>query len=47
MKQNLKNSMLIALAMSAAFGLGMWFMYIIMWTETFGKFIEMAERVFK
>lgn len=45
MKQNLKNSILIAVALAAAFGLGMWFMYFIMWADVFTKLIETLERI--
>lgn len=36
----------LALLIAAAFGIGMWFMYFIMWTDVFTKFIEMADKVF-
>ena len=45
MKQNLKNSILIAVALATAFGLGMWFMYFIMWADVFTKLIETLERI--
>lgn len=47
MKQQLKSAILVALGMAGAFGLGMWFMYLILWGETFGKLIELTEKVFK
>lgn len=47
MKQQVKNTILIALGMAGAFGLGMWFMYLILWGEVFTKLIEMTEKVFK
>jgi hypothetical protein len=36
----------LAMLIAAAFGIGMWFMYFIMWTDVFTKFIEMADKVF-
>lgn len=36
----------LALLIAAAFGIGMWFMYFIMWTDVFTKLIEMADKVF-
>jgi len=36
----------LAMLIVAAFGIGMWFMYFIMWTDVFTKFIEMADKVF-
>lgn len=43
----MKKAIGLALLTAAAFALGMWFMYFIMWTDVFVKFIEMAEKVFK
>lgn len=37
----------LALVISAAFGIGMWFMYTIMWIDVFTKLMEMTERVFQ
>lgn len=45
MKHNLKNTVLLTIAMAAAFGLGMWFMYFIMWADVFTKLIETIERI--
>lgn len=47
MKQNNIRIIGLALALAGAFGFGMWFMYFIMWTDVFTKFIEMAEKVTK
>lgn len=47
MKQSFVRGIALALLVAAAFGIGMWFMYFIMWADVFVKFIEMAERVFK
>jgi len=47
MKQRLLKAVGLALALAGAFGAGMWFMYFMMWTDVFTKFIEMAEKVTK
>ena len=47
MKQRFVKAVGLALALAGAFGAGMWFMYFIMWTDTFTKLIEMAEKVTK
>lgn len=47
MKQSILKAVGLALALAGAFGAGMWFMYFIMWTDVFTKFIEMAEKVTK
>ena len=36
----------LALVIAGAFGVGMWFMYLMMWTDLFIKFVEMADKVF-
>lgn len=46
-KRRVLNAILMALALASAFGIGMWFMYFVMWTDVFVKFMEMAEKVFK
>jgi hypothetical protein len=46
-KRRVTNTILLALALASAFGVGMWFMYFIMWADVFTKFIEMADKVFK
>jgi type IV secretory pathway TrbD component len=46
MKRRVVNAIGLALIIAAAFGIGMWFMYFIMWTDVFTKFIEMADKVF-
>lgn len=41
------NAVGLALVIAGAFGIGMWFMYAIMWLDVFTKFMEMTEKVFK
>lgn len=47
MKQRTLKAIGLALALAAAFGLGMWFMYFIMLIDLFTSFMEMADKVFK
>lgn len=48
MKRSIKNSIVLALALAGAFGLGMWFMYFIMWTDVFtNHLLPMVEKVLK
>lgn len=46
MKRRAIKAFGLALAIAASFGLGMWFMYFIMWVDVFTQLIEMTERVF-
>lgn len=46
MKQTYIRTIAFSLALAAAFGAGMWFMYFIMWADVFTNLIEMTERVF-
>jgi hypothetical protein len=48
MKRRVINTIGITLALAGAFGLGMWFMYFIMWTDVFtNHLLPMVERVFQ
>lgn len=47
MKRRFALAIMQALALGAAFGIGFWFAYFVMWTDVFVKFIEAAEKVFK
>ena len=47
MKKRYLKAVMVAIALASAFGMGMLYMYFIMWTDTFVKFIEMTERVFQ
>lgn len=48
MKRISKNAIFMALALAGAFGLGMWFMYFIMWTDVFtNHLLPMVEKVLK
>jgi len=46
-KRTIAKALGLSLVISGAFGAGMWFMYTIMWVDTFTKLIEFTERVFK
>ena len=48
MKRHIKNNLFLALALAGAFGIGMWFMYFIMWTDVFtNHLLPMVDKVFK
>lgn len=48
MNRRMKNAIGLALALAGAFGLGMWFMYFMMWTDLFtNHLLPMVERVFQ
>lgn len=47
MKKVIAKALGLSLVIAGAFGAGMWFMYTIMWVDTFTKLIEFTGRVFK
>lgn len=48
MKRSVIRTVALALALAGAFGLGMWFMYFIMWTDVFtNHLLPMVDKVFK
>lgn len=48
MKQSILKALGLSLTIVGAFGLGMWFMYFIMWFDVYtNHLLPMVERVFK
>lgn len=48
MKRSMIKKIGLALALAGAFGLGMWFMYFIMWTDVFtNHLLPAVEKAFK